>query len=173
VGLLSAILQGSFAAGPGRVWWDIKSSSDTFMRALGSAQYPTARGYLAPAADQALTDEKLAAFSTALTAELGAYQSADAPIEMFKTIRELGKNMHARGGTGAAPQPPPKPIVLTFANGPALTYLSIDEDSAKKDLIRFTDIFILLPNDRCITLFPDKDASIVATGLGIKPVDWR
>lgn len=176
-GLLSAILQGSFAAGPGRVWWDLKSKlapqTDQFMRAIATSQFPTARSFLSESADKALTDEDLAAFFAKLSAELGDYQSADANIEMFSAIRNIGEGIQARGGTKATPQVPPKPILLNFAKKHALTFISLDEAAAQNDMIRATDLIVLLPNDQCITLFPDKDASIVAAGLGFKPVAWR
>ena len=176
-GLLSAILQGSFAAGPGRVWWDIKSKlapqTDVFMKALAADQLPTARGFLSESADKALTDDQLSAFFTALSAELGAYQSADANLEMFNAIRNLGAGIQSRGGTGATPATPPKPVFLSFAKKNALAFLSLDEDAAKKDMIRYTDVLIVLPGDQCITLFPDKDAATVAAGLGFKMLDWR
>ncbi len=173
VGLPSAIIQGAFALGPMRVWWDIRNTlapaATTFAADLASGDANAARARMSVGASSALSDERLADFSTQLTATLGTPITAQATTWLFSEIRRLGARSP---GTPAAPNPrpagpPPRPVELVGPNARVLAYFFLDDDAIRSGDVRIADALVILPGDTPLILHEAGPASAAARALGL------
>lgn len=173
VGLASGVLQTAFLVSAMATIWPIKTAlapaTDVFLSNLGSGQFDVARPQLDMAARTGLDDTALKLFIQTLEQECGPYQYANFGIDIFVDSRRRLQEAAERGAVpGAAiPTNTPKPVGLKFANTRAIAYVFVDQDAIKRGTVLVSDMLVLLPDGRGVTLMSGGDAAQTALALGI------
>lgn len=126
----------------------------TLVQAMDRADYATARKSFEPALDAAVTDEQIAAFTTAYQAELGSYKGSPQSFgEMIRAYMQVGPAMQNAQGPNQIPVP------IEFTKGMSVVLIEINPQQGQPPpggtwIPRATNIGVLTPAGKQIWLVP-------------------
>jgi len=178
LGLLSAVVQGSMGGSALATYLSMRSTlapaAERVLVALSADDLSAARGMLAPATAQALSDMRARSFIGAVEAACGEPPRAEFD---HRVVTEVFRRVRQSGGAAQGPAPggdPMKPVRIAGPRGSALAWVSLDQDALKAGQVRLLDAVVLLSGadgDRAVTLLPDGPGAVLARYLGLPLVE--
>ena len=174
LGLIVTVIWGALFVGFGGALSmyqrNMMGNAASFITYANDNDIPNARALLAPSADGNLTDAEIAAFATALRAQIGDYQGP--PQGLMSLVAEFAAAM---GGRADRIQPttqvPFVPVPLTGDRGAAVALVCFDQTAfGASQSFEITDIVVLLDDGRVMTLRATGPGLNLAQDMGATPI---
>lgn len=174
VGLMAGVLQSVFVGAAVVVFTDTRTKlaphALMLLQDIEHGRLDSARTHIGHAVSPLLSDEQLKSFQSTLEHEIGPLRDATLSLGAFQKVRELERNIAQRGGTGAQTGVPARPVELVSDTHRVLAYVWIDNDAAKNNQIKITDMIVILPGNRALLLRDGADSAKLASALGLTPI---
>lgn len=172
LGLLSTIawIVLAMGAGSGLSFWatNVTPPLSRMVDSAYNADVAAVRAEMTPAGAGLITDEEIIAFGQAMRAEFGDFRGM--PSTFNEWLQAAGEGFGRTGGQFSGSAQNAVPTVLFTDSGGIAVFGVFDPGGQPSQMLRYHDLFVLLPNGEALTLRDDGPAKIEAIRLNFTPI---